>query len=1085
MNKPEPTNEKLMLELEELHRKYDALKNTFDKDVFERESEKRLLEKLNLASEELIQFQNETHDYTKILDALADISGAKYVALNVFDQQGLGFTTVAISGIKDIYKEAVSFLGYNLINKHWKHDPVRAEKTKGQTITRFEGLGELTGETIPKSVVYLIEKTFGLGEIFIIKVTKGTMVIGDFTLLFQKGGTLLNSKFVNLFAQQVGLYIERNHITDSLKVSHARHSSMIANISDVIGIISGNGIIKYVSPNIKKWFGWDAGTIFGNEIWSTVHPNDVATIKEQFQNILKHDNLSITVEYHGKCGDGSYKPIRLTATNLINDQNIEGILINFHDITEQKKADNELKLRESYLSAIIENQPGLIWLKDLKGRFLTANTKFSNIFGFSNPEMLLGKTDFDICEQKLAEKYAEEDAQVIETKKPSIIEESFAQKDGYKWFETFKTPIFGKDGSVIGTTGVSRNITERKLAEKALLESKETYRSLVENISDVIFTLDTNGTFTYISPAIEDVIGLKPDVVIGKNFGEFVHPNDLPALMQSLGETMKGEKAPFEFRATYNGEVRYVRTSSHLIIRDGVVTGLNGIMTDVTKRKEAEEALKSKTALLEAQIETTTDGILVINKNKHIGLMNSRFVELFDVPPHVVEQKEDNLLIEHIIGMVRHPEKLYKRVMQLLENRIEASNDEIEFVNGMVLEWYSAPIIAKDGKTYGRIWTFRDITERKKAQVLLQTSELRYRSLFQNSPSGIVIIDKNGVILEANEAFSKITLYPFNELIGQNVRMLTSPGYEYMVTVNIERILSGEVLEQEVLSQRKDGTFCTLLLREIAIVLPNGSKGILSVSNDISERKKAEKDLALKNDELVKIVAEKDKFFSIISHDLRSPFNGFLGLTQMMAENLSNMEMEDIQEIVHSMSKSATNLYRLLENLLEWSRIEQGLVPFNPTHVKLNEVVNEGLSTVLETAQNKKIGLSVSIPENIGIWADSNIIETVLRNLVSNAIKFTPSGGNITLEAKITDNKNLLFSVQDSGIGMKKEMVEKLFQITGNISRRGTDDEPSTGLGLFLCKGFIEKHGGSIWAQSEEGKGSVFYFSVPAVVVGD
>jgi len=161
------------------------------------------------------------------------------------------------------------------------------------------------------------------------------------------------------------------------------------------------------------------------------------------------------------------------------------------------------------------------------------------------------------------------------------------------------------------------------------------------------------------------------------------------------------------------------------------------------------------------------------------------------------------------------------------------------------------------------------------------------------------------------------------------------------------------------------------------------------------------------------------------------------------------------------------------------------LVPFNPTHVKLNEVVNEGLSTVLETAQNKKIGLSVSIPENIGIWADSNIIETVLRNLVSNAIKFTPSGGDITLEAKITDNKNLLFSVQDSGIGMKKEMVEKLFQITGNISRRGTDDEPSTGLGLFLCKGFIEKHGGSIWAQSEEGKGSVFYFSVPAVVVGD
>jgi PAS domain S-box-containing protein len=1079
MNHTARTKETLLTELEELQRKYDSLKITFDKEVSDRENEKRLLEKLNLASEELIQFQNESQDYTKILEALTDISGAKYIALNVFDKEGLGFTTVAISGVKDIYKDAVSFLGYNLINKHWEHDPYRAEKTRGQTITRFKGLGELTGETIPKSAVYLVEKAFHLGEIYIIKVTRGTKVIGDFTLMFQKGKTLLNSKFVNLFAQQVGLYIERNSIIDSLKVSHSRHSAMIANISDVIGVISADGVIKYISPNIKKWFGWEPQKLIGNQIWSTVHPNNLAAIQKQFRNILQLDNLSVTVEYDGECGDGSYKPIRLTATNLINDQNIEGILFNFHDITEQKKADNELKLRESYLSAIIENQPGLIWLKDLEGRFLTANTKFSSIFGFQTPEMLVGKTDFDICDKVLAEKYADEDKQVINSGKPSLIEESFSRKDGTVWFETFKTPIFGDNGAVIGSTGVSRNITERKLAEKALLDSKETYRSLVENMSDVIFTLDINGKFTYISPAIKEVIGLNPEAVIGKNFSEFVHPNDLPALMESLGETMKGAKTTFEFRATHGGEVRHVRTSSHLTRQDGVVTGLNGIMTDITKRKEAEESLKSKTALLEAQIETTTDGILVIDRNKHIGLINNRFIELFDVPPHIVGQKEDKLLIDHIIGLVKHPEKLYKRVLHLVENRQEATNDEIEFLNGMVLEWFSAPIVGKDDRSYGRIWTFRDITERKKAQDLLQKSELRYRSLFQNSPSGIVIIDKNGIILEANEAFTKITLYQPSDLIGRDVRLLTPPGKEYTVEENINRILSDEMLEQEILSQRKDGTFCTLLLREIAIVLPNGSKGILSVSNDISERKKAEKDLALKNEELIKIVAEKDKFFSIISHDLRSPFNGFLGLTQMLADNLHSLDFDDVQNIAQSMSKSAKNLYRLLENLLEWSRIEQGLVPFNPQKLVLQETIDDVLSAVSEAAKHKKIGVTIVIPENLMVYADSNIIETVLRNLVSNAIKFTPSGGEISINAKISNNQNLLVSVKDTGIGMKKELVEKLFLITGNISRRGTDDEPSTGLGLFLCKGFIEKHGGVIWAESEEGKGSVFYFSVP------
>jgi PAS domain S-box-containing protein len=551
-----------------------------------------------------------------------------------------------------------------------------------------------------------------------------------------------------------------------------------------------------------------------------------------------------------------------------------------------------------------------------------------------------------------------------------------------------------------------------------------------------------------------------------------------------MGETMKGHISPLEFRAAYQGETRFVRTSSHLTLTDGKVTGLNGIMTDITKRKEAEIALKSKTALLEAQLETTVDGILVIDKDKRIGLTNKRLIELFDVPPQLHDEKDSHRFISHIVSQALYPERLYEKVKQIFINSLQTINDELECVNGKTLDWYSTPIMDKDGTSYGRIWVFHDITDRKKAQDQLLKSEIRYRSLFQNSPSGILILDQNGTILEANEAFSQITFYTNDELIGADVRMLITPGNEYMVEQNIRLILSGEVLEQEVLSLRKDGTSCTLLLREIAILLPNGSKGVLSVSNDISERKKAEKDLALKNVELSDTVAEKDKFFSIISHDLRSPFNGFLGLTQMMADDLPNMTLDEIQNVAISMRQSATNLYRLLENLLEWSRMEQGIIPFSPTNIKLNEIVNQGLQTIMELANNKNISVSLNIPDEIWVFADSNIFETVIRNLASNAVKFTPNGGQVIISAKTVGQQNIEVSVKDSGIGMSSEILSKLFMITGNISRRGTNNEPSTGLGLFLCKGFIEKHGGRIWAESEEGKGTVFHFSIPFAETG-
>jgi signal transduction histidine kinase len=260
----------------------------------------------------------------------------------------------------------------------------------------------------------------------------------------------------------------------------------------------------------------------------------------------------------------------------------------------------------------------------------------------------------------------------------------------------------------------------------------------------------------------------------------------------------------------------------------------------------------------------------------------------------------------------------------------------------------------------------------------------------------------------------------------------------------------------------------------------DGDIEVVGVSRYIEDRKKMEIGIRESEAELRKINAEKDKFFSIIAHDLRSPFNIFLGFTRMMVEDLHSMRLDEIQQIAMTMRNSATNLYRLLENLLDWSRMQQGLIPFNLEILHLLSIAEDSITLITEPAKNKGIEIYCEIPDDLTVYADSNILQTVIRNLLSNAVKFTTRGGSVSLSAKNSGDGTVEISVRDSGIGMDRQTVENLFRLDVQTTRKGTDNEPSSGLGLLLCREFVEKHGGHIQVESEEGKGSNFRFSLPS-----
>ena len=246
------------------------------------------------------------------------------------------------------------------------------------------------------------------------------------------------------------------------------------------------------------------------------------------------------------------------------------------------------------------------------------------------------------------------------------------------------------------------------------------------------------------------------------------------------------------------------------------------------------------------------------------------------------------------------------------------------------------------------------------------------------------------------------------------------------------------------------------------------------LQEEVHKRRVVEKELRELNTQLQEANRSKDKFFSIIAHDLRSPFSGLITLTELLSKEFESYSSEEIKTMMSRLHKSSEKVYALLTNLLEWSRLQRGLIQYEPMPCSPSDIVDGNLLLFAAVAERKQIVLRNCVSQDAVVCADYNMLETILRNLLSNALKFTEAGGEIIVSSKEYDESLLEISVSDTGIGMDPAVLAGLFRIDVKSSRSGTDGELGSGLGLLLCKELIEKSGGRIWGQSEKGKGSTF-----------
>jgi len=628
-----------------------------------------------------------------------------------------------------------------------------------------------------------------------------------------------------------------------------------------------------------------------------------------------------------------------------------------------------------------------------------------------------------------------------------------------------------------------QDIIERLAVEEALRESEQKLYNIFASSPDAITITDLNGIIIDCNQATAGMLNYSSvEDLIGKNSLALITAKDKQIAADNMQRVFdKSIIKNLEYRLLKRDGSEFPAEMSVSLIRDeyGKPVSFVAITKDITERKLAEEALIESNEKFSSIFENNSAAMAIFESDTTISMVNKEYCKLSGYSK------------EEVIGMSWTKQipsadlerlKEYNR-LRLANSKDVPNNYEFSFCkkNGEVRYSLMSVCMFKDKRI---IASFNDITDRKRAEVALKESEERFRAIFEQAAVGSAVLNtKTGQFIRINQKYCDFVGYTMQEMLQKTFMDVT---YNEDVQFNIDKNFmlmqdGGREYSFEKRYVHKNGN---IIWGNITIspLWKAGEKPEtffhIAIVEDITERKRTELIIQEQNKQLHDLNATKDKFFSVIAHDLKSPFLGFLGLTESLAEETSLYSAQDIAQLGKEMHKAADNLYSLLNNLLEWAQMQKDSMSFQPKEFTLSHRIAENVESIKKRSEKKGIEIINRVTGFFQVYADPNMINSVLLNLLSNAVKFTSRNGTVSINAKKNDNEMVEISVSDNGIGIPKDIIDKLFMVGEKTSQKGTDGELSSGLGILLCKEFVEKNGGKIWVESEVGKGSTFYFTL-------
>ncbi len=836
-----------------------------------------------------------------------------------------------------------------------------------------------------------------------------------------------------------------------------QYQELVENIEDIVYVCDWKGNFKYMSPAGCRRIGYDIREMctknYVDIIPEAYRENEYLFYRKQYQKKISETFHELPI----MSKDGSVCWMEQLVKMTVNAQNE----VEFHaiarDITARKKAEEALRESEKRYRSLIESAMDAIYMIGPDRRYRFMNLIGLKVTGFTMDE--LRKMRY---EEIVLPEYRDEAVKIYEEHMSGASPRTYRElpirtKSGdVIWVGQYVSTAVDTDGNMY-LQCISRDITERRQMEKALRESEEKYRRITENMTDIIAIVDSEALCSYVSPSCKSQLGYPQEEVVGRMLDHFIHPDDIPHIMP-VWVSMIDSQVPGQWEARFkHGDGYYIWlecASSVIPGEDGTMAGIVVSGRDITARKAVENALRESEEKFRRVTENMYDIISIHDPDlKYVYVSPSVMHFTGYSPEHFTGSKPFEFFHPDDVPalLATYQDSLARLVPGKGRGRFHKKDG-----SWIWLDCVGNFIFNDDGSVKYIVFSCRDITDRKKVEEALLESEERYRRIMDNITDSIFICDYYGKIRYMNPAGALLVGYTVDEVLGKNYLHFLAPEYRERELALYREQVRDNIVEthHDYPVIGRDGS--TRWFNHIVRMARNPEGEILfyGVARDITARKH-------EDDERRELEEQKTRFFDNVSHEIRTPLT--LMLSPIESYLQGDYRGQPGRPFFENLYRNGLRLLKLVNNLLDYSKIEAGRMRMAVRPVMLDELASYYISAVSSTAQSRGIAIRFEAPgERVtDLYADHDMVDKIFMNLLSNALKFTDAGGTVTVGVD-SDADYCRVRIGDTGTGIPADKLGVIFERFVQADDSATRRYEGTGIGLSLARELAAMHGGTI-----------------------